>query len=90
MKKNGDGFLTDHFLQAQKSIWDFHGMFTNSRHVPGVSSAGLIHPGLIGCLPDKNLLETWNKRETALIATNPGRVPPLANPPSRRRRIWAA
>ena len=35
-KKNGGGFLTDHFPQAQKSIWDFHGMFTSSRHVPGV------------------------------------------------------
>ena len=80
-KKNGGGFLTDHFPLAQKSIWDIHGLFTTSRHVPGVSFAGLIHPGLIGCLPDQKLLETWNARETALIATNPTRVPPLANPP---------
>jgi formamidase len=80
-KKNGGGFLTDHFPLAQKSIWDIHGMFTKSRHVPGVSFAGLIHPGLIGCLPSKSLLETWNARETAFIATNPTRVPPLANPP---------
>lgn len=35
-KKNGGGFLTEHFPQAQKSIWDFEGMFTKSRHVPGV------------------------------------------------------
>jgi len=27
------------------------------------------------------LLATWNERETALIATNPTRVPGLANPP---------
>jgi formamidase len=80
-KKNGGGFLTDHFPLAQKSIWDIHGMFTASRHVPGVSFAGLIHPGLIGCLPSHSLLETWNARETAFIATNPTRVPPLANPP---------
>lgn len=80
-KSNGGGFLTDHFPQAQKSIWDFHGMFTTSRHVPRVKYAGLIHPGLIGCLPSANLLETWNARETGLIATNPTRVPPLANPP---------
>ena len=52
-KKNGGGFLTEHFPLAQKSIWDFNGMFTKSRHVPGVEFAGLIHPGLIGCLPDK-------------------------------------
>src|SRR4051795_9480823 len=81
-KKNGGGFLTDHFPQAQKSIWDFHGMFTSSRHVPGVQYAGLIHPGLIGCLPDKAMLETWNAREAALIETDPTRVPGLANPPS--------
>ena len=81
-RNNGGGFLTDHFPHAQKSIWDFHGMFTSSRHVPGVNFAGLIHPGLIGCLPDKKLLDDWNKREQALIDTNPNRVPPLANPPA--------
>jgi formamidase len=80
-KQNGGGFLTDHFPLAQKSIWDIHGLFTKSRHVPGVSFAGLIHPGLIGCLPSMPLLETWNKREADLIAINPTRVPPLANPP---------
>jgi formamidase len=41
----------------------------------------LIHPGLIGCLPDKSLLDTWNKREVDFIGTNPTRVPPLANAP---------
>ncbi len=80
-KQNGGGFLTDHFPEAQKSIWDFKGMFTTSRHVPNVRYAGLIHPGLIGCLPSKDLLATWNEREVGLIATNPTRVPPLANPP---------
>lgn len=80
-KNNGGGFLTDHFPQAQKSIWDIHGMYTSSRHVPGVSFAGLIHPGLIGCLPDKSLLETWNTREVELINTDPARVPALAHAP---------
>ena len=80
-KKNGGGFLTDHFPLAQKSIWDIKGMFTQSRHVPGVSYAGLIHPGLIGCLPDPKLLAAWNEREIGLIATEPDRVPPLANAP---------
>lgn len=80
-RQNGGGFLTDHFPQAQKSIWDISGMFTHSRHVPGVRFAGLIHPGLIGCLPDADLLATWNARERGLIATDPQRVPPLACPP---------
>ncbi|MGQ0701113.1 MAG: formamidase [Panacagrimonas sp.] len=80
-KKNGGGFLTDHFPLAQKSIWDLKGMFTSSRHVPGVNFAGLIHPGLIGCLPDQALLDTWNKREGELIATDPNRVPPLGTVP---------
>ncbi|HTJ92920.1 MAG TPA: formamidase [Pararobbsia sp.] len=80
-KNNGGGFLTDHFPHAQKSIWDFHGVYTSSRHIPGVNFAGLIHPGLIGCLPDAKMLETWNTREAALIATDPERVPALAAPP---------
>lgn len=81
-KKNGGGFLTEHFPLAQKSIWDFNGLFTKSRHVPGVEFAGLIHPGLIGCLPDQKMLDMWNERELAFIATDPDRVPPLAAPPS--------
>ena len=36
-----------------------------------------MHPGLIGCLPSKALLDTWNKREAELFATDPERVPPL-------------
>ncbi|SIR27322.1 MULTISPECIES: formamidase [Acidiphilium] len=80
-KNNGGGFLTDYFPQAQKSIWDIKGMFTSSRHIPGVRFAGLVHPGLIGCLPDPSLLATWNKREVDFIATNPTRIPPLANAP---------
>lgn len=80
-KQNGGGFLTDHFPEAQKSIWDFNGMFTKSRHVPGVEFAGLIHPGLIGCLPSKELLAEWNQRETTLFNTEPERVPPLATLP---------
>jgi len=39
-KQNGGGFLTEHFPQAQKSIWDFHGMFTTSRHGPACGSPG--------------------------------------------------
>jgi formamidase len=77
-RNNGGGFLTDHFPEAQKSIWDFNGMFTKSRHVPGVEFAGLIHPGLIGCLPSKAMLAEWNQREAELFNTNPQRVPPLA------------
>lgn len=83
-KKNGGGFLTDHFPLAQKSIWDIKGMFTESRHVPGVKYAGLIHPGLIGCLPDRAMLDTWNKREIDFINTQPDRIPPLGAPPTTR------
>ena len=80
-KKNGGGFLTEHFPEAQKSIWDFKGMFTSSRHIPGVEFAGLIHPGLIGCLPSKELLEEWNIREKGLYDTEPDRMPALATLP---------
>ncbi|WP_049721374.1 formamidase [Gilvimarinus polysaccharolyticus] len=80
-KQNGGGFLTEQFPEAQKSIWDFNGMFTKSRHIPGVEFAGLIHPGLIGCLPSKELLDNWNEREKGLYDTEPDRVPALATLP---------
>lgn len=80
-KQNGGGFLDEHFPEAQKSIWDFNGMFTSSRHVPGVEFAGLIHPGLIGCLPSKEMLQEWNTREKELYDTEPERVPALATLP---------
>ena len=28
-KENGGGFLTEHYPEAQKSIWDFNGIYTN-------------------------------------------------------------
>ena len=81
-KQNGGGFLTEHFPEAQKSIWDIDGMFTKSRHVPGVKYAGLIHPGLIGRLPDRKMLDMWNSRETELFNSDPNRTPPLAALPN--------
>ncbi len=77
-KENGGGFLTDHYPDARKACWDFHGIYTTSRHIPKVRFAGIMHPGLIGCLPSADLLAQWNKREADLVATNPERVPPLA------------
>jgi len=77
-KENGGGFLTEHYPDARKACWDFHGVYASSRHIPGVEFAGIMHPGLIGCLPSKELLSTWNEREAALVATDPDRVPPLA------------
>lgn len=86
-KENGGGFLVDHYPEARKSIWDFHGIYTTSRHVPNVKFAGIMHPGLIGCLPSKELLEKWNTREAALIATDPDRVPALALPPEPKSAV---
>lgn len=80
-KTNGGGFLVDHYPDARKAIWDFHGVYTSSRHIPGVEFAGILHPGLIGCLPSKELLDTWNKREKELYDTEPDRVPALATLP---------
>lgn len=77
-RENGGGFLTDHYPKARKACWDFHGIFTSSRHIPRVEFAGIMHPGLIGCLPSRELLDKWNAREKKLFMTNPERVPPLA------------
>lgn len=80
-KKNGGSFLVDQFPDAYKAIWDFSGQTATSRHVPEVSFTGIVHPGLMGTAPSAELLARWNKREGALIATDPHRVPPLALTP---------
>jgi len=67
-KDNGGGFLTDHYPEATKAIWDLEGVYCKSRHIPGVRFAGLIHPGLIGTAPSAELLKMWNDREKALVA----------------------
>jgi len=79
--QNGGGFLTEQFPDAYKVIWDFSGQTATSRHIPGVSFTGIVHPGLMGTAPSADLLARWNRREQALIDTNPTRVPPLALPP---------
>jgi formamidase len=81
-KENGGGFLTEHYPEARKACWNFSGIYANSRHIPGVEFAGIMHPGLIGCLPSRELLSKWNSREKALFDTDPGRVPPLCALPS--------
>src|SRR4051812_31272435 len=39
-KENGGGFLTDFSPGASKAIWDLDGVWTSSRHVPGVRFIG--------------------------------------------------
>ena len=86
-RNNGGGFLTEQFPDAYKAIWDFTGQTASSRHIPGVSFTGLIHPGLMGTAPSKRLLAAWNKREGDLINTDPRRVPPLALPPEAEHAV---
>ena len=80
-KTNAGGFLTDYYPGAAKAIWDFHGQDATSRHLPGVRYTGITHPGLFGTAPSAELLARWNRREQALIDTDPDRVPALALPP---------
>src|SRR5579862_91214 len=86
-RNNGGGFLTDHYPDAAKAIWDLNGIYATSRHIPGVRFAGLTHPGLIGCAPSHELLAKWNKRESELVSQNPERVPPLANLPNANNAV---
>lgn len=83
-KSNGGGFLTDYFPDAAKAIWDFDGAYATSRHIPNIKFVGITHPGLIGTAPSHELLKRWNKREQALINTNPSRIPPLAVAPTEK------
>ena len=90
-RDNGGGFLTDHFPEAAKACWDLEGIYTSSRHIPGVRFAGITHPGLIGCAPSRELLQTWNKRERALVEKGgppwKPQVPPLAALPNPERAV---
>jgi len=85
-RENGGGFLTDHYPQCAKAIWDIHGIYASSRHIPGVKFAGIPHPGLIGCAPSAELLGKWNKREAALVEKGgppwKPKIPPLAALPN--------
>jgi formamidase len=86
-RQNGGGFLTDLYPDAHKAIWNLRGFQATSRHIPDVRFTGIQHPGLIGCAPSAELLAEWNRREQALIDTNPDRVPPLALPPEPQNAI---
>ena len=86
-RQNGGGFLTDHYPDAHKAVWDLRGVHATSRHIPDVRFVGIQHPGLIGCAPSADLLAEWNRRELALIDTNPDRIPPLALPPLANNAI---
>jgi formamidase len=93
-QQNGGGFLTDHFPDAAKAIWDLDGTYVSSRHVPDVRYEGKIHPGLLGTAPSEELLEEWNDRETGLVEdheADPESIPnhptgesepPVASPPT--------
>lgn len=84
----GEAFVVhDSFPEARKACWDFQGIYATSRHIPGVRFAGMVHPGLMGCLPSAALLAEWNRREAALVATDPDRVPPLAHLPSPKTAL---
>ena len=85
-KENGGGFLTDHYPEARKACWDFSGIYANTRHIPGVEFAGIMHPGLIGCLPSRELLDTWNKREKALVRHQPRACASALRPAQRADR----
>ncbi|MCD8488878.1 MAG: acetamidase/formamidase family protein [Desertifilum sp.] len=90
-RENGGGFLTDHYPNAAKAIWDIQGIYTQSRHIPGVRFAGLSHPGLIGCAPSHELLAKWNKREAELVQKGgpPWKpaIPPLAALPNPENAV---
>ncbi|KAH9930082.1 Acetamidase/Formamidase [Fomitopsis serialis] len=82
--ENGGGLFAREFQsKAAKAVWDFHGVYASSRHIPGVRFAGVSHPGLIGTAPSAELLATWNQREAALVDAHPGAVPAVALLPNK-------
>ena len=90
-RENGGGFLTDHYPKASKACWDLQGIYTSSRHIPGVRFAGITHPGLIGCAPSAALLAKWNTREKALVEKGgppwKPEIPALAELPNPKNAV---
>ncbi|KAI0153673.1 Acetamidase/Formamidase [Pestalotiopsis sp. NC0098] len=62
----GKGPLDNKDTRVAKSIWDFNGVKTSSRHVAGVEFAGRPHCGVFGTCPSYELMEEWNRREKVL------------------------
>jgi len=83
-RENGGGFLDDIYPKPAKAIWDLEGIFCSSRHIPGVRFPGLIHPGILGCAPSAEILDTWNKREAELIQTHTHLKRTVAEPPNAK------
>lgn len=73
--------ISETLRNSAKAIWDFEGIYCTSRHIPHVKFAGLIHPGILGCAPSQEVLETWNAREAELIAANKLEDRNVAMPP---------
>ncbi|WVQ84174.1 hypothetical protein IAT38_006321 [Cryptococcus sp. DSM 104549] len=57
-----------------KSIWDFYGNETSSRHVPHISFHGRPHAGVLGTAPSHELLADWTKREGELQESSKGKA----------------
>lgn len=62
------GPLKDWFPNGYKTVWDLHGVYATSRHIPGVRIPAISHPGITGVAPSHELLEQWNRREDPLVA----------------------
>jgi formamidase len=78
---NGGGFLTDHFPEARKAIWDLDGVMASSRHIEDVSFPGCAHPGILGTAPSHELLENGPDAAEAVNHETGEDEPPLALPP---------
>lgn len=59
----------DHPTKVTKTIWDFYGSGTTSRHIPGVRFQGRAHPGILGTAPSHELLANWVERESSVFAS---------------------
>ena len=66
LPSNGGSFLVDQF-RSRKACWDYHGIKTTSRHIPGVDFAGIHDFWIDRFIALKGNQHQWNKREKELF-----------------------
>jgi formamidase len=72
------GFLRDLFPEPYMVHWEIRGGYATSRQLPGIRLPAILHMGVMGVAPSRELLQQINTREEELAARGGSVSPPAA------------